>query len=282
MKEGKCNVATCQFAVGADIVRNSVEIRRKIKQAAGKGAHVAHFPETALSGYAGANFTTWKGFKWDVLKQETLKICDLAREKKIWVVLGSTHPIRKNLRPHNSLYVINPKGNIVDRYDKRFLTQSDLKYYSPGDHFSIFTINGVRCGLLICYDVRFPELYREYKKRGVQLMFHSFHNAKAKGETIHTTIMRPSLQARAATNYMWVSANNSPRYYQLWSSICIQPDGRIVSSLRRHVAGLDVNTIDTLTSFYDASGPFRNRAMKGILNSGTLIRDPRSRDRKCL
>ena len=113
-------------------------------------------------------------------------------------------------------------------------------------------------------------------------MFHSFYNARGKGPSILTTIIRPTIQTRAATNYMWISANNSSRYYQLWSSVCIQPDGRIVSSLRRHSAGLKVTLIDTLASYYDASGPFRKRAMKGVLNSGILVNEPRSRDRKCL
>ena len=41
-----------------------------------------------------------------------------------------------------------------------------------------FTVNGILCGVLICFDVRFPELYRAYKKLGVHLLFHSFYNAR--------------------------------------------------------------------------------------------------------
>src|SRR5207244_5325721 len=44
-----------------------------------------------------------------------------------------------------------------------------------GNHFSLFEIAGVRCGALICHEYRYPELYREYKRRGVELMFHSYH-----------------------------------------------------------------------------------------------------------
>jgi predicted amidohydrolase len=51
----------------------------------------------------------------------------------------------------------------------------DLAHYSPGSHLSVFSIRGVRCGALICHDYRYAELYREYKRRGVQLMFYSFH-----------------------------------------------------------------------------------------------------------
>ncbi|WP_408629849.1 nitrilase-related carbon-nitrogen hydrolase [Amycolatopsis aidingensis] len=74
-------------------------------------------------------------------------------------------------------------GDLVERYDKRFCAgdpdgrTGDLAHYSPGDHPSTWEINGLRCGALICYDYRYPELYREYAKAGVRLMFHSFQVA---------------------------------------------------------------------------------------------------------
>lgn len=76
-------------------------------------------------------------------------------------------------KPHNSLYIINATGSIVDRYDKRFCagdpeeSAGGLVHYTPGDHLSVFTINGIRCGALICHDYRYPELYREYKRRAL-------------------------------------------------------------------------------------------------------------------
>ena len=85
------------------------------------------------------------------------------------MILGSAHRLFGRNKPHNSQYVITPKGEIVERYDKRFCTNQDLRHYSCGEHLSTFTINGVTSGLLIFYDVRFPELYRAYKKRSVQL-----------------------------------------------------------------------------------------------------------------
>ncbi len=275
-------IATCQFPVSADIAFNGRYIRKQIHQAAKSGADLVHFSETALSGYAGAEFETWKGFDWDLLKAETEQIMDLAKEKKVWVVLGSSHRLSGKNLPHNCLYVISPKGTIYDRYDKRFCTNNDLSYYSPGDHFVTFDVNGVKCGLLICYDVRFPELYRAYKKRGVQCMLHSFHNARAKGKGIWTYIMRQTLQAQAGINYMWVSAPNSSQYYQLWPSILIQPDGKIAQSLRFHKPGITVSKIDTRENFYDASGPFRAAAMNGALQNGKSLTDARSRNRKTL
>ncbi len=281
LKRGRIRVSTCQFPVSRNLKRNSNRIRERILEARRQRANVAHFPEAALSGYAGVDIQSWDDYDWDALKTETLKIASLARMKGLWVVLGSAHPLSEGNLPHNSLYAISPKGRIVDRYDKRFCTGGDLKFYSPGDHFSVFTINGVRCGLLICYDVRFPEVYREYKKLGAQCIFHSFYNARAKRPGIHRIIMRPSLQTRAATNYVWVSASNSSAYYS-WPSVFIQPDGVIGGQLHPNRPGVMTNLVDTGRKLYDASRPFRDLAMKGILHSGQLVNDLRSRNRRSL
>ena len=279
-KRGVIKVGTCQFAVGSNIRRNGSQIVRQIGQAKKRGADVVHFSETALSGYAGTDYASWEGFDWDALVEETVRIQETARQKRVWVILGSAHRLSGKNKPHNCQYVIDPNGKIVDRYDKCFCTGGDLRHYSCGDHLTTFSVNGVKCGLLICYDVRFPELYREYKKQNVQLMFQSFYNARKGAANIHTSIMTPTMRTRAATNYMWVSANNSSGYYQAWSSFLSQPDGEVVQTLPRHRAGVMVNTVDTTKKFYDASAPYRNRAMKGILYSGKPVKDPRSKNRK--
>ncbi|MDX2431505.1 MAG: carbon-nitrogen hydrolase family protein [Bacteroides sp.] len=104
----------------------------------------------------------------------------LASALDIWVILGSIHELGEGFKPMNSLYVINPDGMIEDRYDKRFCTEGDLEHFSAGEHFSVVNIQGIKCGFLICFDVRFPELYREYKKLDVDFIFQSFYNARQK------------------------------------------------------------------------------------------------------
>ena len=113
-----------------------------------------------LSGYVGTDFPTFEGYDWDRLKDETLRIMALAGELGLWVVLGSTHRLTEPNKPHNSLYLIDPAGKIADRYDKRFGMPGDLRRLTPGNRFVTFTLNGVTCALLICFDLRFPELYR--------------------------------------------------------------------------------------------------------------------------
>ncbi len=269
-KDGKLCVATCQFPVSADISENGKWIRKQMRQGSSKGADIIHFSECALSGYTGVDYESFEGFDWAKLRSELESVTGLAKELKVWVVLGSAHRLGSGNRPYNSLYVISPKGEIVDRYDKRFCTKKDLTHYSPGNHFVTFEVSGVKCGLLICYDIRFPELNRRYSKEGVQVIFQSFYNARQKKGSIHPVIMPVTCQARAATNYMFYSASNSSAA-RSWPGVFITPNGLIRKRLELNKAGVMVNVVDTTKNYGDASGPFRSDCIGGKLNSGQVV-----------
>ena len=297
-------VATCQFPVSARIEANLGYVTRQVRAAKARGADVAHFPEGALSGYAGADFETFADVDWDALRQATTEVLRCAREAGIWVILGSSHRLSDGNKPHNSLYVIDDAGRIVDRYDKRFCSGPDLEHYSPGDHASVWVLNGVRCGALICYDYRFPELYRDYKRQGVELMFHSFHAGhfpegrvaeigaaigsefarlnKAATHTYPGITMPAAMTAAAAANHVWISCPNSSAPQSLWPAFFVRADGITVGRLRRNVAGVLVTTVDTEQELYDSTAAWRDRALAGVLHSGTLVNDPRSADRTTL
>ena len=271
-------VATCQFAVGRGIKRNSRTICEHLHKAHKARVDIVHSSECALSGYVGTDFPNFEQYDWDLLREETEKIMALAAKLRLWVILGSTHRLTEPNKPHNSLYLIGPDGRIVDRYDKRFGTPGDLKRLTPGDRFVNFAINGVKCSLLICFDLRFPELYRELYKRKVDCIFQSFYNARQKGPSVHTQIMRQTMQCRAATNHFWVSMSNSSGYYSPYPSCFIQPDGRILRQLRMNRPGLMVNKVDLGRKSYDPMVDFRDMAISGKLsNGGQVVDDPRSR-----
>ena len=281
MATNKLKVATCQFAVGRSIKRNSLAICEFIAKAKKAKAGIVHFSECALSGYVGTDFPNFEGYDWDLLEEETEKIMALAAKLKLWVVLGSTHRLAGQNKPFNSLYLIGPDGRIIDRYDKRFCTPGDLRRLTPGDRFVNFTINSVKCSLLICFDLRFPELYRALYKQGVNCIFQSFYNARQKGPSVHTYIMRQTMQCRAATNHIWVSMTNSSRYYSPYPSCFIQPDGKIVRQLRANRPGLMVNAVDLGRKFYDPMADFRDMAISGKLNNAPkAVKDSQSHKRR--
>ncbi len=85
----RLTVATCQFPVDADIRRNLRYVLRQMAIAKRRGAHVAHFPECALSGYAGTDFVSCKGFDWSLLEACARKVLELAREPGMRMAGGS-------------------------------------------------------------------------------------------------------------------------------------------------------------------------------------------------
>ena len=287
-------VSTCQFSVEADIAHNRRWILRQIDEAAEQDADIVHFSECALSGYAGVDLPNIEAIDWKQLVDATREIQAKAKTHKLWVLLGSTHRLTGKNKPHNSVYVINSQGKIVDRYDKRFCTgiggkrpTLDLCHYSPGKRFVTFRIKGMNCGVLICYDYRFPELYREYKKQNVDIIFQSFHNARStvvddESYNIWKTIVPATMSCRAAENHFWVSANNSTTRPSKWASFAVRPDGQIVGRLSLHRPGVLVTELALDPSLFDAPRPWRSAAMKGQLHSGLIVNDPRSADQTCL
>ncbi len=290
----KLTLATCQFPIDRDIRANRDHVLRQMKLARRQGAHVAHFPESCLSGYPGAEFKSFRGFDWNLLEDCTRQIMDGARRLRLWVILGSSHRLTGKHKPRNCLHLVNDHGRLVNRYDKRFCTgdksesSDDLKHFSPGNHTVVFRVRGIVCGLLICHDFRYQELYREYKRLGVQLMLHSYHNghiARARLRRMGNVwgmIVPPTMQAYAANNHMWISSNNTSARESCWPSFFVRPDGAITGRLRNNIAGVLISTVDTRAKIYDASEAWRDRAMKGIHHSGKLLRDKRAETRTAL
>src|SRR4029450_8046420 len=116
----KLSVATCQFPTSADIQSNFQYVSQLMPRAREQAAEVAHFPEACLSGYAGADLASYDGFDWQLLHDCTYRLIDLAGALALGTILGSTHSLSAPHKPHNSLYIMNDRGQLIDRYDKRF------------------------------------------------------------------------------------------------------------------------------------------------------------------
>ncbi|MDH7599859.1 MAG: carbon-nitrogen hydrolase family protein [Sedimentisphaerales bacterium] len=276
---GTLTIATCQFPVSGQIDRNLQWICRFIDQAAAQGAEVLQMPEAALTGYPGVDMPDMGSLDWTRLHRATRRVMDKAAGKGIWVLLGSAHRLSQVARPHNCVYIIGPDGTLKGRYDKRFCMPAELAHYTPGRHFEVFQINGVRCSTLICFDLRFPELYRQLYREGVRCVFQSCYNARQSGPSVHNHIMIQTMQAHAACNAFWISVANSSGYYSPYPSCLIQPDGQVVARLRRNRAGLLVRTIDINQQFYDPMRGIRELAIEGRLgNYPEQLDDPSSSD----
>jgi predicted amidohydrolase len=233
----KLRIAICQFPVAGDIASNAKFIRRFMKEAADAAAHVVQFPETALSGYERIDFTPSSAANWQHLEEQTREIVKLAGKLNLWVVLGSCRRVVGGEKPANCVHVIANTGRIVGTYDKQKLTPAEPAWYTPGNGLLVVTINGMKCGFLICYEACFPALFETYRAQGVQLLFHSCHNVSSKPRPVLQALALAQIRTRAADNQMWIAdATSSARH--AFSTACIaRPDGS-VRSLRRHIAGL--------------------------------------------
>ena len=300
----KIKIATSQFSVSSNIRENKRKIIVQISEAKKSGAQLIHFPEGSLSGYAGIDFDSFKEFDWKELNVSTQEIILEAKSRGMWIILGSAHRL-ENHKPHNCLYIIDSKGFIVDRYDKMFCAGTDkentedLLHFSPGDHFTTFEVFGIKCGVLICHEYRYPELYREYKKKDVEIMFHSYHagNMDAirqssmesevgeeffafnNGRTIPEITMPSTMISYAANNYMWISCSNTSAQESCWASMIVRPDGVVSGKLDKNNDGILITEIDTDKQYYDSTKHWRSRAMDGLFHSGSLVDDKRSKNR---
>lgn len=101
-----------------------------------------------------------------------LRIGALARQYRVNIVAGSVSN-RKGGKVYNTAYVFNREGTCVARYDKThlFSPMGEDTAYEKGTRLCRFTLDGVSCGLIICYDLRFPELTRALALQGMDVLF---------------------------------------------------------------------------------------------------------------
>ncbi len=227
----KLRVATCQFPVSGKPAENAQFIRDFMRQAAEAGAHLLHTSEACLSGYPGTDLPSFAGYDWDRLRSETAQLRKLASDLHLWLVLGSAHFLDDRTKPTNCLYLIDPEGRIVDRYDKCFCTGGDQKHYSAGDRLVTRDIRGVRIGLAICYDICWPQLYIGYREKGATVILHSFHNARSPGPNCLDVLNVRQVPTRCADNRLWAVCNNSAQPYSHWGSFIARPDATIPQQL---------------------------------------------------
>lgn len=129
----------------------------------------------------------------------------LAKKHSVNIVAGSVSNVRDG-KVYNTAMVFDRQGSCVASYDKThlFTPMGEDNYYTPGDHLCRFTLDGVNCGLIICYDVRFPELTRSLTVQGLDMLF-----VVSQWPKVRTFHLRSLTTARAIENQMFVCCCNS-------------------------------------------------------------------------
>lgn len=268
-------IATTQPAGSADARQNGRTARALMRRAAAGGARLIQFPEGFLSGYAKEQIADWDEVDWPAVRDEVDAVAELSASLGIWVVLGSAHPLTPPHRPHNSLYVISDQGRIVDRYDKRFCSNTEIsRFYSPGFEPVVFEVDGYRFGCAICIEVNFPQVFAEYDRLGVDCLLLSAWPVDS--------IFYRKAQAYAAIHNYWLSLSVPAQSAELMASAVIGPDGGRLVSVDEELAVVTLDRGDP--SFHVAlalARPWRASANDGEIYRSRRVSDPRSADRTC-
>ncbi|KEQ16393.1 carbon-nitrogen hydrolase family protein [Endozoicomonas numazuensis] len=165
----------------------------------------------------------------------------VARQSKAWLVGGSIPcVVNEGENSRASCFVYDPEGNEATRYDKIHLFNADVsdgtrRYresddYSAGTGLSVVDMEFAKTGLTICYDVRFPELYRQLRVKGADIITVPSAFTRVTGQA-H---WEPLLRARAIENQCFVLAANQggthPSQRETWGhSMIISPWGEVLA-----------------------------------------------------
>jgi len=202
--------ACIQMTATPDVSRDIATLTRLIGDAAARGARFVAAPEYC------AGLETRDGKMYPVApKEEDHPVLEamagLAKQHGIWLLIGSIGVAAGDGRIRNRSFMIAPDGSIAARYDKLHLFDIDLgegKVYresatiAPGGNAVVSPCLEGKIGLSICYDVRFPALYRAYAQAGAGMLAVPAAFTKVTGEAHWHTLLR----ARAIENGAYVIA----------------------------------------------------------------------------
>jgi len=271
-------IATAQSLIGSDIRANGRHVRDLMRQAAQSGARLVHFPEGALSGYVKSEILDWRDCDWTALQEEQEAVASLAGKLRLWVVVGSAHRLTAPNRPHNSLHIISDGGALVDRYDKRLCSHTEISdWFTPGSTPVTFVVDGITFGCALCIELCFPDLFAEYERLGVDCLLVSAYSRDA----IHGVMAH----SHAATFCTWLSLAVPAQCSGTLPSAFIGPHGRdlaggVATGRPELLAGVIDQHAPELAVPLAKARPWRALARQGDIYAARRVHDVRSDDRR--
>ncbi|MBB3563914.1 putative amidohydrolase [Rhizobium sp. BK512] len=231
--------AAIQMCSGVDPERNAASMARLVRAAAAQGATYVQTPE--MTGMLQRNRAAAK----EVLRDESNDIIvktgsALAAELGIYMHVGSTAIALDDGKMANRGFLFGPDGKILNRYDKIHMFDVDLDNgeswresaaYRPGSEARVLSLPFAEMGFTICYDVRFPQLFRAQAVAGAEVMTVPAAFTKQTGEA-HWEIL---LRARAIENGVFIIAAAQAGLHEdgretFGHSMIIDPWGKVLAA----------------------------------------------------
>jgi len=247
-------VAAIQMASGPNVKANLAEAEKLIKIAVQQEAELVVLPENfAIMGMEETDKVKIAEDVGSGLLQDYLK--EQARKHNIWLV-GGTIPIRSSEsgKVFAACLLFNPQGELVTRYDKIHLfdvtieasneSYTESETITPGDKVVVVDTPFGRLGLAVCYDLRFPELFRAMIDMNMEICALPSAFTSLTGRVHWESLLR----SRAIENLSYMIAADQGGYHvggreTHGDSMIVDPWGRILNRLP-HGTGVVVADID--------------------------------------
>lgn len=223
---------SCQVG---DKERNIKTMEKMIKQAKKREADIIAFPELALTGYV-VRDRAYELAEVIANSPSIQRIEQLARKHSIHIVFGM---IEKSLKAsavlHNTAVLISPKG-YVGKYQKMHLPTHSVfeekRYFRSGYHAPVFETQIGRLGMIICYDIYFPEVSRLLSVKGAELIV-----CISASPSLRRVSFETLTAARAIENTVFLAFANLAGIQdglQFWGgSRILAPSGSVISQAKR-------------------------------------------------
>lgn len=170
-------VGLIQSCATPDPAQNVKSVVSQVREAAAKGARLVALPEAV--DFLHPDNTQFREYAKPIGEhQAVLRFQDVARELSIWILVGSVTTRAESGDLANRSLVISPAGKIRATYDKIHLfdaspgtkASSESRMYQRGNKAVVVKADDATLGLSICYDLRFPHLYRALARNGANVL----------------------------------------------------------------------------------------------------------------
>lgn len=254
-------IGVFQFKGSGDIDNNRDKILKAVASASAGHVRLLVFQECAVCGYPPLEVPDIEAIDFNKSDKLIDEIQTAAKANDMYVAVGTTR--RAERACYNSICVISPDG-ILGYYDKKALWGWDFDHFQAGTSPGIFQIDDIKVAFRICYDIRFPELFRDCFLENVPLCFVSFCDVQEQDSPERYDIISGHLMTRAVENVMTVVSVNSISQFQTAPTAVFDHSGKKVLEAEKNQEGL-------LT--YDFTMPEMTFGMKGrIENSKRLMK----------
>lgn len=218
-------IAAIQTRVLSDVTAHFKNVKSLVLEAASNEARLIVTQEALLSGYPPIEFDDPNSIDFNLQQDFVSELIETASEKGVYLALGLIRKEGQSLK--NSLMLITPKKT-VSFYDKRALWGWDADNFSPGNSSDgIIVIDGIKVGFRLCFEVRFPEYFRELYVAGVDVAVVSFCDLAKEPDSERYELIKSHLRTRAVENSYTVVSVNSVTLNQTAPTCFISPEGRI-------------------------------------------------------